>query len=76
MTESTGDIIAGLWENGRDSKTHAFHHFSERSAARDIDRSGDQSDIFWRDDHLDDKHASQWPGGLRSDVGVRHSDRT
>jgi hypothetical protein len=30
MTESTGEIIAGLWENGRDSITHALHHFSER----------------------------------------------
>ena len=37
MTESTGDIIEGLWENGRDSITHALNHFSERE--REAERS-------------------------------------
>jgi hypothetical protein len=34
MTESTDDIIEGLWENGRDSITHALNHFSERTDER------------------------------------------
>ena len=34
MTEFTDDIMAGLWENGRDLITHALHHFSEREAER------------------------------------------
>src|SRR6516164_8962721 len=34
MTESTDDIMAGLWENGRDSITHVLHHFRERQAER------------------------------------------
>jgi hypothetical protein len=34
MTESIDDIVAGLWENGRDSITHALNHFSERDRNR------------------------------------------
>jgi hypothetical protein len=30
VTESTDDVTTGLWQNGRDSITHALHHFSER----------------------------------------------
>jgi hypothetical protein len=42
MAESTGDIIAGLWENGRDSITHALDHFSEREAERSNRRRHDK----------------------------------
>lgn len=42
MTESTGEIIAGLWENGRDSITHALDHFSEREAERSNRRHHDK----------------------------------
>jgi hypothetical protein len=34
MRESTHDIVAGLWENGRDSITHALYHFGERERER------------------------------------------
>lgn len=34
MTECADDMIAGLWENGRDSITHALYHFSERERER------------------------------------------
>lgn len=37
MPESIDDITTGLWENGRDSITHALHHFSERE--REAERS-------------------------------------
>ncbi len=34
MMETIDDIITGLWENGRDSITHALYHFSERETER------------------------------------------
>jgi hypothetical protein len=34
MMESIDDVVTGLWENGRDSITHALLHFSEREGER------------------------------------------
>jgi hypothetical protein len=42
MTETIDDIIAGLWENGRDSITHALYHFSEREGERPNRRHHDK----------------------------------
>ncbi len=45
MTESIDDIVAGLWENGRDSITHALYHFSERE--RETERSNRRHHDKW-----------------------------
>jgi DNA-directed RNA polymerase subunit RPC12/RpoP len=42
MTESIDGIIAGLWENGHDSITHALYHFSEREQERSNRRHHDK----------------------------------